>query len=144
MTTSRALAMAHSGVERAAIILLCSAGAVARIRLAPSGGRALGNGSRLERAQLPPEIGGDRAHARFSCLALGVGVVVGVRVDVVGMELPAAVGDEFDARDADAVVREEAPISIDDRVREAVDDAKPRRARRRAFSDRAEGVADLA
>src|SRR6185437_6103251 len=83
--------------------------------------RRAGRRGRLEPRELAAEIARDRPHAGDARLALGVGVVVGVRVDVVGVELAAAVADELDAGDADAVVGEESAIALDDRVREAGD-----------------------
>jgi len=99
---------------------------------------------RVPRTKLRDQVRGDRLHAEAACLALGVAVVVRVGVDVVRVELAVAVGDEFDARDADAVVRDEAAIALDDRVRKSLDDPKARRSGRRCrFADRAESIVDL-
>ena len=71
------------------------------------GARRLRGGAlvtRVERAQLVAEVSGDRTHARHAGGTLGVAVVVGVRVDVVRVELARVIDDELDAGDADAVV----------------------------------------
>ena len=49
------------------------------------------------------EMQGDRLHTAPAVLGLGVGIVVRVRVDVVGVCATLRVGNELDARDADVV-----------------------------------------
>src|SRR5689334_17539007 len=103
----------------------CGAG---RARAAPGphpssaavGRRRLGGlnfGRRLpELLQLAAEIGGDGAHAVDARFGFGGAVVVRVGIDVVGVDLARAVGDEFDAGDPDAVVGDETPVALDDRM----------------------------
>src|SRR5436190_20949805 len=49
------------------------------------------------------EMHGDGLHATPAVLGLGVGIVIGVRVDVVGVGAAMRVLDELDPRDTDVV-----------------------------------------
>src|SRR5262245_2399234 len=87
-------------------------------------GDAIARRARFERPQLATEVRRDRTHAGDAGLALGVAVVVRVRVDVVRVELTAHVGDELDAGDPDSVGFEEAAVARDDRMIEVAQDAE--------------------
>src|SRR4029079_10651579 len=95
-----------------------------------SRGDGYGARRKRQRLELSREVRGDRAHSVDARRLLGVAVVVGVRVDVVRVQVAVAVGDEFDPCDADAVVAEETPIALDDRMPEALDETKAARRRR--------------
>src|SRR5512141_1202391 len=135
MTTSRASAMAVSSAKTP----LSSHAGNTRAELRYSGvppAHASGDGtlaprSAVLRVELLAEVCRDRAHAVDAGLALGIGVVIGIGVDVVRMDFAAAVGDELDPGDADVVVGKKPPVALDDRMGKALDDPEPR-ARRRA------------
>src|SRR4051812_46229303 len=55
----------------------------------------------LQAAQLLANECGHRAHAGLAGALLGGAVVIGVGVDVIGVELAGGVGDELHARDLD-------------------------------------------
>src|SRR6476659_10444093 len=99
MTTSRALAMMISSANRH--YPPSANPGRGRMLGRPSRGRAAAQRAPPERAQFVAQVRGDRAHAEDACFTLGVGVVVRVRVDVVRVELAGAIGNEFDAGDAD-------------------------------------------
>src|SRR5438105_6262446 len=81
----------------------------------------------LEFFELASQVRGDGTHAVDACCGLRGGVVIGIGVDVVGVHFPAPIGDELDAGDADAVVGNETPVALDNRVREIADDLESRR-----------------
>src|SRR5713101_7625600 len=66
--------------------------------------------ARIETGQLAAEIAGERSHAGTAAAGFGIGVVVGVGVDVVGIDRAVGVGDELDAGDADVVGGEEGLV----------------------------------
>src|SRR5204863_8067918 len=107
MTTSRVLAMASSCAKPPLSSVgghaAAPASTVGYIGGRGSGGGALAGPPPVQRAQFLAEIRSDRLHAVDAGIALGVRVVVGVRVDIVRMDLAVAVGDELDAGDADVV-----------------------------------------
>src|ERR1051326_7752036 len=97
----------------------------------------------LELPELAGEIGGDGAHAVDPGFGFGGAVVVGIRVDVVGVELAGVVGDEFDAGDDDAVVGDEAPVALKNRKAEIAHDADPRPRGRRYVAYWAKCIVNL-
>ena len=64
---------------------------------------------------------GDRLHAATAVLGLGVRIVVGVRVDVVGVGATLRVLDELDPGDADVVCGQEGLPGRNERVLESVE-----------------------
>ena len=65
---------------------------------------------------------GDGLHATPAVPGLGVGIVIGVRVDVVGVGAALRVLDELNAGNADVVRGQEGLPGRDERVLEARDD----------------------
>src|SRR2546430_15626750 len=95
--------------------------------------------------ELPPQVRGDGTHAVDAGCGFRGGVVIGIGVDVVGVHFPARIGDELDAGDANAIVGNETPVALDDRVREIADNLESRRRPARwCLTRRAESIVDLA
>ena len=68
-----------------------------------------------------------RYEARLDADRLGLGVVVGVGVDIVGHDGPVRSPDELDAGDLNAVAVEKPGIAFEDGMIEAVEDLEPGR-----------------
>src|SRR5271166_1221576 len=73
-----------------------------RLQTVPSLGRLA---TRIEAGEFDAEVAGERVHTGAAGASFSVGVVVGVGVDVVGVDRTFRVGDELDAGDTDRVGR---------------------------------------
>src|SRR6266446_5102599 len=89
--------------------------------------------------ELAAEIAGERVHSGPPGAGFGVGVVVRVGVDVVGVESAGAVSDELDPGDADVVGGQKRLVAARQSGVEIVDD---RELRARLFTGRARRIAD--
>src|SRR5262249_54432297 len=79
----------------------------------------------MARLQQAGQMARDGTHAVFPRLRLGLGVVVRVGVDVVGVGVAPVVGHELDAGDADLLGAQEALELVDQRAGEIRPDLEP-------------------
>src|SRR5690606_32603470 len=91
------------------------------------------------------EIPGNRPHAEYAGGGFRIAVVVGVGIDVVGVDFIRFIDNELNARNTDAVLGDELLVALDDGVVEPFDDLETGRGfDRRRLADRTKGVSDLA
>ncbi len=98
-----------------------------------------GSAAAIEAAELGAEIAGEGVHRRTAGAGFGVRVVVGVGVDVIGIDRAKGVGDELDAGDADVVAGKKLLETVLQRGVDVFDD---REFGARLFSGGAESIAD--
>src|SRR5438552_660517 len=81
----------------------------------------------FELVQFVTQICSDRAHAEDPGGGLGITVVIRVGIDVVSVDGAGTIGDELYPGNANAVVGDEALVTLDDRVPEILHDPEARR-----------------
>ncbi|MCF8172572.1 MAG: hypothetical protein K9J49_09070 [Candidatus Methylopumilus sp.] len=72
--------------------------------------------------QLLPKISGNRTHTVQSSCSFSVAVVVGIRIDIVGVDLTCLINNKFNTRNPYPVFGDEALITLDDGIVKTFDD----------------------
>jgi len=90
-------------------------------------------------------MSGNRAHSIKPSCSFGIAVVVGIRIDIVGVDLTFLINNKLNSGNLYPVVGDEALITLDDGVIKTLDDLKTWRKRFGcSFAHRTKSITNLA
>src|SRR3954452_13900906 len=92
-----------------------------------------------EIGELDPEKAGESGHAGVAGAGFGIGVIVGVGIDIVCVDSAGCIGDELDTGDLNAVLTKKCLVAV---LQIDINVVNNRELRARLISGRAERVVD--